>query len=184
MLKKEFTIIGVALNSPEELFAEPVFDPYDPESRFDSGIDELVHQLKKLSPKRELQIEISLPSLAKDADAENQMSKAIRRYCSVKILDCQRTIQETKRQAIREIMISGVIALALLICGYILTFWTSLPQIMTYIFSSGIGILTWVILWPPLDSYLYEWRPCRQTQLVYERIQAAMIVLNAIDSVK
>jgi len=41
--------IDLALRNIEELFEEPVFDPFDNESRFQSGIDAVVNQVRQIS---------------------------------------------------------------------------------------------------------------------------------------
>jgi len=72
--------IAVELSDLGELFQDPNFDPFDPESRCESGIADLFNQTQNLSPQVELQITISLPGHSTDLERQDEVRNAIQRY--------------------------------------------------------------------------------------------------------
>ena len=46
--------LNIDLNMVEELFEEPEFNPYEPDSRCESGVADLFNQTQVLSPKTQL----------------------------------------------------------------------------------------------------------------------------------
>ena len=52
MTNDRVDVIKVRLNAIEELFAEPEADPFDPDSRYRTGMEELLDQMHGLRWKR------------------------------------------------------------------------------------------------------------------------------------
>ena len=75
MHKNEKQTVSIVLETAEEFFLEPVYNPFDPESRSQAGIDELVDQVRKLSTKEPLKICLTLSSRPADADIEDRVKK-------------------------------------------------------------------------------------------------------------
>ena len=171
--------LNVDLNMIEELFEEPEFNPYDPDSRCESGVADLFNQTQDLSPKTQLQIVISLATQPKEADILTKTQDALCRYCTVKIAQSEREIHEIRRQGKRDLGWALTISMILLLGAFLVTQLTFLPEIIIYLLSTGAGIIAWVTLWPPLDSVLYEWSPYRQTKLRYQLLQSAEVTINS-----
>lgn len=170
--------IKLELKVIEDLFIEPSYNPFDSESRFQSGIDELVDQISKLSVNGSLRIHLSLSSPPDGEDFSEATINAINRYCSVKIRECEQAIHDLQSQGKRDLLSALLLSFILIIGEFFIVQLPVLPEVFTYLLASGFGIIAWVILWPPLDKLLYEWRPCRRSQQIYKHIQAAEIVIN------
>jgi hypothetical protein len=162
----------------EELFQEPEFNPYDPDSRCESGIADLFNQTQNLSQKEPLEIEISLAAEHGEEDILIKTKDALRRYCDVKIAQSEREILEIRHQGKRDLGWAVTISVILLLGAFFITQLTFLPEILIYLLSTGAGIIAWVALWLPLDSILYEWSPYRQTKLRYQQLQSAQIKIT------
>lgn len=167
--------INIDLNSIEELFQEPEYNPFDPDSRCESGVADLYNQTQGLSPKTPLQIVISLAAQPIVTDILTRTKDALRRYFAVKIAQSEREIHEIRQQGKRDMGWAVTISVILLLGAFFVTQLTFLPEIMIYLLSTGAGIIAWVALWPPLDSILYEWSPYRQTKTRYQQLQSADI---------
>ena len=170
--------IKVDLNLIDDLFQEPEFNPFDPDSRCESGVADLFNQTQDISPKEPVQIEISLATQPVRMDILGKTEDALRRYCEVKIAQSEREIREIRHQGKRDLGWALTISVILLLAAYLVTQLTFLPEIIIYLLSTGAGIIAWVALWPPLDSILYEWSPYRQTKLRYKQLQSAQIEIN------
>lgn len=167
--------LKIDLNSVDELFNEPEFDPFNPTSRCESGISDLYNQTEGLSSKTKLQILISILTQPEESDILPQIEDAIQRYCAVKIAQSEREIHEIRQQGKRDMRWALTISVILLLAAFLITQLTFLPEIIIYLLSTGAGIIAWVALWPPLDSILYEWSPYRQVKLRYQQLQSAEV---------
>ncbi|MCK4726877.1 MAG: hypothetical protein KAT29_13785 [Anaerolineales bacterium] len=174
--------ISVDLNGIDELFQEPEFDPFDPNSRCESGMADLYNQTQDFSAKEALQITISLPENKAEQEQRDEVKNAIQRYCQVKIVQSEREAQEIRKQGLRDLRWAMIISVALLLSAFLITQLTFLPEILIYLLSTGAGIIAWVTLWPPLDSILYEWSPYRQTKIRYQLLKLAQLTLKIQDS--
>ena len=170
--------LSINLNNIEELFQEPDFNPFDPDSRCESGVADLFNQTQELSQKEALQVEINLADRSDKADLLAETEAAMKRYCEVQIAKSDREIREIRHQGYRDLGWAMLFALILLLGAFLITQLTFLPEIVIYLLSTGAGIIAWVMLWPPLDSILYEWSPYRQTKRRYQQLQSAQIVIN------
>ena len=170
--------ISIELNGYEELFQDPEFNPFDPDCRCESGIADLYNQTQKISRKEALQIELKLPEEAAQAKTQKEVEAAINLYCEVKITQSEREIQEIRTQGVRDMGWASVISILLLLGAFLVTQLTFLPEVIIYLLATGAGIIAWVVLWPPLDSILYEWSPSRQTKIRYEQIKSAQVILT------
>ena len=170
--------LKIDLNSIEELFSEPEFNPFDPKSRCESGIADLFNQTQDLSQRKPVQIVINLEDGSEPEDLHSKTEEAVKRYCEVQITKSEREIREIRHQGIRDLGWAMLFALIMILGSFLIYQLTFLPEVITYLLSTGAGIIAWVMLWPPLDSILYEWSPYRLTKRRYRQLQSAEIVIN------
>jgi hypothetical protein len=170
--------LNIDLNTIEELFQEPEFNPFDPESRCESGVADLFNQTQELSQKEPVQIVINLANEPDEEELLARTEEAMSRYCEVQIAKSEREIHEIRHQGLRDLGWAMLFALIMLLGAFLITQLTFLPEIIIYLLSTGAGIIAWVMLWPPLDSILYEWSPYRQTKRRYRQLQSAQIEIN------
>jgi hypothetical protein len=172
--------IRLRLNNTAELFSEPTADPFDPDSRYLSGIDELAGQMR-LIPKRldELsRLIIRLPQSAITTDAKSTLDSALKRYCAAKIAENQHAIDELRvnnRQLALSafVIVAGVLLSAVLLVRLI-------PELETVSMAIAglVGVAIWVILWEPIYNYTWAWRPNRLDIRVFENLRAAELVIE------
>ena len=172
--------LSIDLNTIKELFQEPDFNPFDSSSRCESGVADLFNQTQELSQKEEVQIVINLGAGAEEEGLLAKTESAMKRYCEVQMARSDREIREIRQQGFRDLGWAMVFALIMLLGAFFITQFTFLPEILIYLLSTGAGIIAWVMLWPPLDSILYEWSPYRQTKRRYRQLQSVQIVINKL----
>jgi hypothetical protein len=161
--------IKIDLNNLEELFGQPSADPFDPASRYLSGIDEIVGQLHLLSARqrREQHIIITLPQQLRDTASEEKTRAALHRYCQAKVDQSQRDLENVRRKAPRALLYSLVIiTIGLTLSGLILSSGI-LSDTLRTLLSSGVTIFAWVALWEPAGIYLYQWIPLARNKHLY-----------------
>jgi hypothetical protein len=173
--------LSIDLSNIQELFQEPEFNPFDPNSRCESGVADLFNQTQELSQKEPVQIMINLEDGFEESDLVEKTMDAMKRYCEVQIAKSEREIREIRHQGLRDLGWAMLFALIMILGSFLIYQLTFLPEVVIYLLSTGAGIIAWVMLWPPLDSILYEWSPYRQTKRRYRQLQTAKIVINSKD---
>ena len=171
--------IALSLNTMEAFFAEPNADPFDPESRYISGIDEVVGQMR-LKP-RDLddpsRLTIRLPETAVSPTTQSTLKAALERYCAAKIAENQQIIDElqisSRRQAISALVI---VVILILLTIFLINFIPGLQAVSGAI-ASFVGIAVWVIFWDPIYNYVYAWRPNMLDIRVYKNLLATDLVV-------
>ena len=174
--------IQLSLNSKEELFAEPDANPFDPDSRYLSGIDELVGQMR-LKPRdldKKSRLIIHLPQMVRNPDTKSTLTDALKRYCAAKILENQQVIKEL-RSSNRQIVISALVIVVLVLLLTILLV-SLIPglQAVSGAIAGFVGIAVWVIIWEPIYNYTYAWRPNKLDIRVYENLREADLMIAEV----
>jgi len=165
--------IKIDLNNIEELFGQPGADPFDPASRYISGVDEIVGQLKMFSAhqRREQTLLITLPRQFNDTGLAEKIQAALRRYCDARVEQYQRDLDHVKRKGPRALMYSLVIiTIGLTLAGLLMNSGI-LSDTFRVLLSNGLTIFAWVALWEPAGIYLYEWMPLARNKHLYRLLK-------------
>jgi hypothetical protein len=144
-------------------------------------VADLFNQTQELSQKEPVQIMINLEDGFEESDLVEKTMDAMKRDCEVQIAKSEREIREIRHQGLRDLGWAMLFALIMILGSFLIYQLTFLPEVVIYLLSTGAGIIAWVMLWPPLDSILYEWSPYRQTKRRYRQLQTAKIVINSKD---
>ena len=171
--------IEIGLNMIEELFGEPGADPFDPQSRYVSGIDEIAQQLRLMPQRQPTQVVIRLPAEAMEPDLLAHTKAALGRYCAAKVRENQQAVDETRHQGrsdfISSLIIAGVVITLTAVVVYSNILGTLLSTALTY----WVAIINWVVLWDPIWTFVYAWRPYRRERQLYDNLQAAELLIEA-----
>lgn len=167
-------VIDVKLARVEELFAS-----LDPSPLVERDIDDAVEEFLVDSAldqpdDRPLVVAIHLP--APEASDPKAISQAIGNYFSF-----MRSREETRLRRLfregRQALAVGVLFLAICVI---------LGETAYRVFGGGVGallreglsIIGWVANWRPVEIFLYDWRPMRRRQRVYDRLARAHVELR------
>ncbi len=174
--------IELSLNTVEAFFAEPDADPFDPESRYISGLDEVVGQMR-LKP-RDLddpsRLTIRLPETAVTPDTQPTLKAALDRYCHAKITENQQTIDELRVGSRRQTISAFAIVVVLALLAIALLYFIPELQAVSGALIGFVGIAIWVILWDPIYNYVYAWRPNYLDIKVFENLLTTDLLVESL----
>ncbi len=172
--------ITLKLNNMEQFFAEPAADPFDPDSRYWSGIDEVTHYLRLIPHelKKPTRLRVQMPPTAVTADTQPTLKAALDRYCAAQIIENQQVINELRVGSYRETISAIVIVVVLILFTILLV--NVIPELeqVSGALAGFVGIAVWVIFWDPIYNYVYAWRPNRLDIKVYENLQKAELMVE------
>lgn len=172
--------VTLKLSSMEEFFAEPAADPFDPNSRYWSGIDEITHQLRLIPQelKKPTRLVVQLPPTAVTPATQPTLKAALDRYCAAQIIQNQQVINELRVGSYRETLSAIVIVVVLVLFTILLV--NLIPELeqVSGALAGFVGIAVWVIFWDPIYNYVYAWRPNRLDIKVFENLQKAELVVE------
>jgi hypothetical protein len=116
---------------------------------------------------------------SEDKGIEERVNSALSRFCSVKIHEFEQEIYKLRHQGKQDLIWALTLSFVFFLGAFFVSQLPFLPEFVIFLLSTGFGILAWVVLWPPLDNLLYEWRPYRHSQRVYEYIQTANLDIKS-----
>jgi hypothetical protein len=170
--------IEIRLNTIEELFAEPAADPFDPQSRYQSGIEEIAGQLRLTRQLQAERLVIRLPAEAMEPDLLAHTKAALGRYCAAKVRENQQAITEARYQGRRDFISSLIITGLVIAVTAVVVYFNILGPLSTAL-SYMVAIILWVVLWDPIWTYVYGWRPYQRERQLYENLKQAEVVIEA-----
>jgi hypothetical protein len=155
--------VWVRLETPAAMFA-PNTDLLSPQGRLQSGIDDLLLQLRARRLARIRSVTVLLPAgEIRDATGA-RLAQAVRRYCELRLRE-----NELSRLVARR---DGVAAFGIGIVLFALGLWLSaifsarnLPTTVQQLLGNGVFlVIAWVGLWYPLDTLVFTGQPLRREQ--------------------
>lgn len=167
--------ITITLNTLEELFTDPEVDPWNPATRYRSGIDEIMVKLRAIPIREPVSLTIRVINEAISGEAKGRVKQAIDRYCAAQIeanLDEKNAIKKEGRTDFI-ISIVSVLALFLVIAITINFFQLEGPLLSALV--GWTGIASWAILWGPVDMFIWGRVPLRRAIRYYRKLQAMEI---------
>ena len=160
-MSKDNTEFRLELNSIDELFAEPAADPFDPQSRYVSGIDEVSAKLRldRRALDEKLRLAIRLPQAAIRPDTQATVRAALDRYCAAAIASNEQTMNELRVGSRREMISALVISAAMILISTLVIYFIPELDPISGAIAGFVGIAVWVVIWDPVYNYVYAWRP-------------------------
>lgn len=176
-MREKVDEIILHLNLIQDLFIVPQPDPFMETVRFVPAIEIVKSrcELPGLWRKRRTRVVIFLPARHIEADLESKTQAAVQRYCAFQIWQNNNSVGILKQDALRALII-GILFLA----GglFLLSNVSVLPAFLGTFLSDGFNVAFWVILWRPVDFFLFDlstfWREGR----VYKQIMKAELVIR------
>jgi hypothetical protein len=179
MAKDKYSEITIHLDNIHDLFIQPVEDPFSNKGNYLSGIELIKSELPStlLRKKEKLKVTIFLPKESIEPGIAGETIHTVRRYCQFKVRQNQRVLAALRRQALLTLVLGILFLLSGLLLSQFLgrvTFWLSF---LSALFSDGFVIAFWVILWRPVDFFLFELWPYRGEDRVYRHMMTLEITV-------
>lgn len=176
MTREKHYEITIHLDDIHDLFTTPTGDPFSPKVRFVSGIEFIKSKFKPQLLKRgaKTQTTIFLPPESIEPDLARKTSDALARYCRFKIRQNKNTITALQWDAFKSLLI-GIL---FLVGGRLLLVETVfLPEFLSTLLSYGFDIAFWVLLWRPVDFFLFDLPAYRREGKIYQHIMEMTIIV-------
>ncbi len=177
--------ITVKLDDITHLFAAPEFDPFSDQEAELLGQPALMYVLRQLGPatvrrKHPLRLIVQLPPEQITSDLKARTEQALNRFCTAHIADRAAQLRQLRWNGWRSLP-PAIIALAvcLSLSGLFLndTF-AFLPHLVNQLLGQGFGIISWVVLWHPVEAFLYDPIPLRREISALRYVAALEMVIE------
>lgn len=176
--------IHVNLNTVEELFSEPDDNPFSPTRRHQSGIEEAGGKLRLMPLSQKTRFVITLTGESPDEATKTRLKEAIDWYCSVRIDENLQLVRETRHQGRRDLVLGLILAAAVVVIAGLFSVLVPMPEAILGIFWSFIILTLWVIVWTPVDTLVYYWRPYARDVRLYQNLREADLVVESVQTGK
>ena len=177
MLKEKYVEIALHLDNMHDLFAQPVEDPFSERANFVSGIELIKSELRSAPAGLQARTTIFLPKESIVADSARKITGAIQRYCRFKVRQNEDTMAAFRREAFTALLIGILFLAGGLLLSQFLDQVTFLPPFFNAFLSDGFNIAFWVILWRPIDFFLFELWPFWRENRIYKTIMHMQIIV-------
>ncbi len=177
--------ITVKLDDIAHLFVAPEFDPFSDQEAELLGQPALAYVLRQLGPaavrkRQPLRLTVQLPPDKITPHLKARAEQALHRFCDVRIADNLahlRTLRWNGWRSLPPALIALGICLALsgLFLSDALAF---VPHLINQLLGQGFGIISWVVLWHPVEAFLYDPIPLRREISALRYIAAMEIVIE------
>jgi hypothetical protein len=177
--------LTVKLDDIAHLFVAPEFDPFSDQEAELLGQPALPYLLRKLGPDHvkqgpPLSLMVQLPPEKITPGLKSRVDQALRRYCDVRIADNEAQLRIMRSNGLRSLP-SAIIALGIcltlsyLFLSNVLTF---LSPAMNELLGQGFGIVSWVVLWHPVEAFLYDPIPLHRENSVLRYLATTNITIE------
>ncbi|NTU64544.1 MAG: hypothetical protein HGB05_14390 [Chloroflexi bacterium] len=177
--------ITVKLDDIAHLFVAPEFDPFSDQEAELLGQPALAYVLRQLGPatvrkKYPLRLTVQLPPDKITPDLKARAEQALDRFCTAHIADREAQLRVLRWNGWRSlpaaIIALGIcLALSYLFLSNVLTF---LSPVVNELLGQGFGIVSWVVLWHPVEAFLYDPIPLRREISALRYISALEMVVE------
>ncbi len=176
MSREKFYEIVIHLDDIHDLFTTPTGDPFSEKVRFVPGIEFIVSEFKPQLLKRNARTRttIFLPAANIEPGLADKTREALTRYSQFKIQQNKNLIAALLRDALKSLFV-GILMLA---SGLFLVEETTfLPHFLSALLSYGLDIAFWVLLWRPVDFFLFDLSTYRREGKIYQSLIEMEIVV-------
>lgn len=160
-------LIELTLDKPSQLFH--AFDPSPIGGReLDEKVEQFIVRSAQDNPARQYNLLVHVADEALFRDDEQRLSQAIRAHFAHRRDEEARAIRTLLRQG-RQALAIGIAFLFACGAAGVLAFKALPPPVGSFV-QEGLLIVGWVANWRPLEVFLYDWRPLRLRQKLYDAL--------------
>ncbi len=157
--------IRIELGCEEELFTAPgAAELLGGGVRLRCGMQELLNELAGRGPRTVGRVAIVLPADAIGPDCQRRLASALDTYCALRLRETANELEATLRDTRRALLVGMlVLGVGLALSGAVLA--SALPHAIRTLLGDGLFlVMAWVGAWYPLDVFIHQTRPQRQTR--------------------
>ena len=172
MTREKYSEITIHLDNVHDLFTTPTGDPFSAKANFVSGIELIKNEFKSRSwgLEERTRTTIFLPKESIEPNLAEKTKIALQRYCQFKVRQNKLAMTTLRRQALMALLVGVLFLVGGLYLTPFLGRVTALPPFLSAFISNGFDIAFWVILWRPVDFFLFELWPGWIEGRIYKNI--------------
>ena len=176
-MREKYFEITVHLDTIHDLFIQPAGDPFSTRTIFIPGVEFIKSELPATRWERGMSVRttIFLPGKSMESDLVGKTVVALQRYCHFKLQQNKRAMIASRQQALTALLLGTLFLISGLFLSQFLGQLTFVPPFLSALFSDGFVIAFWVILWRPIDFFLFELEPYWREDRIYKRLMTMQI---------
>jgi hypothetical protein len=180
MTREKYNEITMHLDNVHDLFTTPAGDPFSAKANFVSGIELIKSELKSRSwgLEERTRTTIFLPKESIEPNLAEKTKDALQRYCQFKVRQNKHATAELRQAALMALLVGVLFLVGRLYLSPFLERVASLPPFLSAFISNGFDIAFWVILWRPVDFFLFELWPSWREDRIYKNIMKMEIMVS------
>ena len=180
MTREKNSEIMLHLDSIHDLFIQPVEDPFSKKANFVSGIELMKSELVSapLGLEARITATIFLPKESLELGLAGKITDALQRYSQFKVQQNEDAMAVFRREALTALLIGVLFLVSGLFLSQYLQGVTLSPPFLSAFLSDGFNIAFWVILWRPVDFFLFELWPFWRENRIYKAIMRMKIIVS------
>jgi hypothetical protein len=175
--------ITLELNSLQELLVVSQRDPFKPNFRLMSGIEEVVEILRTKPPSQPVEITLVLPARTSiTPEAEKQLYNALVHYCNAQMKQNRMELAIKRSGAWRGFRVGLLILGASLGIASVISNTTFLADWLKNFLTNAVSLFGTVALWSPTDALLFSWYPALKRMRIYQTLQDVKFKIRVASS--
>jgi hypothetical protein len=167
----------------DDLFVDPDTNPLANPNLRTSGIQTLLEQLRDLPSDAPVQLTLYLPADQITPGLDARLQDATRRYCEFQIGLLEREAKNTRTGGMRDIRY-GLIGMGFFLILSVISYaaygnlGNPVASALAGILATFFSVASWVVIWNPVDTMVYGWRPVLREARLYRRIADAPLAVK------
>jgi hypothetical protein len=180
MAREKDYAITVHLDNIQDLFVAPTGDPFSENLRFVSGVDYIKGELRSemLRGEARTRTTIFLPKEAIEHDLAGKIKDALNRYCQFKMRQNKKTLVALRKDALRALFLGIMFLASGDFLSALLAGTTFLPPFFDTLLVDGFNIAFWVMLWRPVDFFLFDLSAYGRENKIYQWMMKMEIIVS------
>jgi hypothetical protein len=177
--------ILVRIDTLDQLFNDPVIDPFSDKPALILGKAALIYAIRQELSRgfrdwRGKRLVIQLPAEQINPDLHTQLVNAVRKYTAVRQAENLALIRISRWRSLAGLTLALTLALVLIALLVIAlnTVLTSLSASATGLLTGLAGIFVWATIWNPFDRLMYEWLgPWMENRILHSMMNMEILVV-------
>lgn len=170
MANEHYRDIVLHLNTLQELFVVPAPDPLSERIPFVTGIETIQTAMRSRPGRQPTRATIFLPRESIEPNTTERAHMAIGRFCRFKIQQNKNLMHTLTIQALKALLAGVVVLILGLLLTDLLQNTPLASSFLKTLFGDGFDIAFWVILWRPVDFFLFDLGTYRKDTRVYTQL--------------
>jgi hypothetical protein len=174
--------VTAEIESLEQLFEAPDFDPFSEQPRTSAVVDDIITHLRSRHMRRSPAVSLTLllPAGEELNDAVEVASSALKRYADLKTAEMQQEIEITIFEGRARLPWGIVVAVTVIVLVILMN--ALLPENLEPLLlalTPVVSVIIWVAIWNPAEALLYENWMLRRQKAAYHILGKTQVNVKA-----